>query len=127
MVCLAGTTECRVPSTVAAREILLEAGLGEKRVIVPDIDCDAKEFVRIIVDHYPKLDGCGGFELLRCISNSRNLEVISPQIASSPKLLKAIVGSSKVYIRPIQKELDLESTITSTMTAATISSTRRIN
>ena len=32
MVCLARTTDDRVPSTVAAREILVEAGLGEKKV-----------------------------------------------------------------------------------------------
>ena len=108
MVCLSDTSDSRVPTSVAAREVLLEAGLGEKRVVIPDVDMEAKDFFRVIVEHFPKLDGCGGFELLKCISNSRNLEVISPKIASSPKLLKAIVGTSKIYIRPIQKNLDLD-------------------
>jgi hypothetical protein len=108
MVCLAQTSDCRVPSTVAARELLIEAGLGEKKVIIPDINMTAREFFGVIVEHFPKLHGCGGFELLRCISNSRNLEAISPKIAASPKLLKAIAGTSKIYIRPIQRDLDLE-------------------
>ena len=70
-----------------------------------------KQFFNVIKDYYPKLQECGGFELFLCVSNSRNLEIISPKIVASPKLLKAIVGTSKVYIRQIQKDLDLQESI----------------
>ena len=36
-----------------------------------------------------------------------HLDVISPSVAQSARLLKAAVGNGKVYVRPIQKNLDL--------------------
>ena len=41
------------------------------------------------------------------MANSRLLEPLSSSISSSPKLLKSVIGKSRVYIRPIQKDLDL--------------------
>ena len=56
---------------------------------------------------YPKLKEGGGFEILRCRPNTRELELISPRIASNPQLLKRKVGNGRVYIRPIQRDLSL--------------------
>ena len=52
---------------------------------------------------FPKLKDCGGFELLHCIANCRNLENIGCDISSST--LKSSIGKGKIYIRPIQKSL----------------------
>ena len=86
--------------------ILEEAGLGEKIIKVPDVECD--EFNDIILTAYPKLRGAGGYELLRCKPNSRDLISIGERISSSPKLLKRRIGNGKVYIRPIQWDLSVE-------------------
>ena len=112
MVCLAGTSDCRTPTTAAGRQTLIEAGLGEKKVIIPDINMEKEEFWSTIMGYFPKLKDCGGFELLRCVANSRDLEVISPNISRSPSLIRAMVGNSRVFIRPIQQDLDITPILT---------------
>lgn len=107
MVCLSEKNARRVPCSVAERETLVQAGLGEK-VIIPDITCSAQEFQGIIISAFPKLDGCGGFDLLRCTPNTKELEMISLAVSQSPKLLKSVVSGGKVFIRPIQQNLDLD-------------------
>ena len=53
---------------------------------------------------FPELKGCGGFELLQCTANWRNLEVL--KCAMSVKELKNhISGQGKIYLRPIQRSL----------------------
>lgn len=39
--------------------------------------------------------------------NSRNLEVLSMAVHTSPSILKQRVGSARTYIRPVQRDLDL--------------------
>ena len=108
MFCLGSTQDDKVPCTAAAKELLLEAGLGSKSVTVPDVSCSRTEFWDCIISAYPKLAGCGGFELLRCMANSRDLEVLSQNISQSAKLLKTVVGNGRVFIRTLQKDLDLK-------------------
>ena len=56
---------------------------------------------------FPKLKECGGFELMNCIANCRNLSTLD--CAWSVKSLKAnIGGQSRIYLRPIQKDLCTE-------------------
>ena len=92
---------------MAERESLVEAGLGEKLIFISDISCSSHEFKGAIIDAFPKLEDCGGFELLRCLPNSKQLELISTSVAQSPKLLKSVVANGRVFIRPIQKDLSL--------------------
>ena len=66
-----------------------------------------QEFREIICDTYPKLKDCGGFEMLRCLSNSRELQIITGKLAQSPKVLKTVIGTGRLYLRPIQKDLDI--------------------
>ena len=108
VVCLSNMDATRVPCGVAEREMLVKAGLGEKKVVFPNIACSAEEFKSIFIKAFPKLNGCGGFELMRCIPNSKELETISLAISQSPKLLKSVLGGGRVFIRPIQKSLCLE-------------------
>lgn len=107
MVCVSSTKQQRVPIEVKHKESLVEAGLREKMIVVPDIECNALEFRRLILETFPKLHDAGGFELLRCVSNSKSLELISSTISRSPKLLKSVIGSGRVFIRPLQRDLDL--------------------
>lgn len=107
-VCLSSTWADRVPTSQSDRLALEEAGLGERLVTVPDIDCSAQVLRRILLDAFPKLEGGGGFDLLRCKPQSRDLLIIGPRIASSPRSLKRHVGNGKVYVRPIQRDLSLE-------------------
>lgn len=108
MVCLCSLHDTHVPSTVSQKEALLEAGLGQQNVNVQDSSCSKVEFYSTIISVYPKLCDCGEFELLRCVNNSKELEPISKSVARSPKLLKSVLGNSKVYVRPLQKDLDME-------------------
>jgi hypothetical protein len=108
MVCLSSPQDDRVPCTAASKEVLIEAGLGAKSVTIPDSSCSREEFWKVITSAYPKLLGCGGFEFLRCVPNSRELDMVSQNASQSPKLLKAIVGNGRVFIRPLQKDLSLD-------------------
>ena len=105
--CLSKTDDCCVPCNAGVKEGLLEAGLGEKKVFVPNVDCTPEEFLKIMTTTFPKLDGCGGFELLQCVSNSKQLEVISPKVSQSARLMKSIIGSGRIFVRPIQQDLSL--------------------
>lgn len=60
---------------------------------------------------FPQLKDCGGFELLTCLANSRDLNELPCSL--SAKDLKACLGGgqSKVYIRPIHKNLSTLSLI----------------
>ena len=107
LVCLALKGVKRIPVTAAEREILMASGLGEKQVLVPNINCSWNEFREIILTAFPSLNGCGGFEFLRCVSNTKDLEVIWLSVAQSPKLLKGMIANGRVFIRPIQKDLVL--------------------
>lgn len=83
--CLHSSDADRVPTAQWERLLLEEAGLGEKVVTVPDVDCSPATFQRLLLEAYPRLEEGGGFELLRCLPKSRDLTMITPRIASSPR------------------------------------------
>ena len=85
--CLSNKEAIRVPCSSTDRESLLKAGLGEKKVLIPHISCSPEEFNKVIQSAFPKMHGCGGFDLLRCIQNTKDLDVISAENSQSPKLL----------------------------------------
>ena len=37
---------------------------------------------------FPKLDGCGGFDISRCIPNTKDIQVVSITVAQSPIMLE---------------------------------------
>lgn len=88
-VCLVDKGQHHVPSSVGANEIVVQAGLGEKKLKLYE-DFSAYKFQQKIIQSFPKLQNAGGFELMRCIANSSQLEPISLMVAKSPKLLKVI-------------------------------------
>ena len=108
-VCLANKNRSKVPCSVDEKEVLVNAGLGERTICIPDVECSSGEFKEILITEFPKLEEAGGFELMRCVPNTRQLEPISATVWRQPKLLKSVVANGRIYIRPIQKNLDLSS------------------
>ena len=70
---------------------------------------DAEDINHEFNRNYPKLAEGGGYELLRC-SNKGGRELVlidMPVTGYTPQYLKSVVSSAKIYIRPLQKDLDL--------------------
>ncbi len=53
--CLAYVSECKIPTSCVAKDDLLKAGLGEKTVEFPTLDCSAVRFREDIFNNIPKL------------------------------------------------------------------------
>lgn len=70
---------------------------------------DADELDHELLDNFPKLEQGGGYELMRSSEKGgKHLSVIQmPSEGYTPEYLKFVVSSAKIYIRPIQKDLDL--------------------
>ena len=62
---------------------------------------------------YPKLQSCGGYELLRgSDTNNRELTVIAPPVGGYTALfLKSVVSHAKIYVRPLQADLPIDSAL----------------
>ena len=84
------------------------AGLGDKKISI-FLYGDAEDIDYEFNSKYPKLAEGGGYELLRCSDKGgRELVAIDMPIAGyTPQFLKSVVSSAKIYIRPLQKDLDL--------------------
>ena len=64
----------------------------------------------IVVENFPKLEFAGVFELVYSESWSRELKLIPPGPEGlTIEYMVPFIGRSKVYIRPIQESLPLES------------------
>lgn len=73
---------------------------------------DAQELREALIQQFPKLADGGGYELLR-LSEMRNLEIISePASGYSVEYLKS-VSSAKIFIRPLQRNLDTDENVVS--------------
>ena len=87
------------------------AGLGEKRFAL-FLYSDPKELTEQILENFPKLAAGGGYEFLR--SGERGGRMLVPLEVPpggyNVEFLKAVISSAKIYIRPMQKDLDLSVT-----------------
>ena len=89
------------------KEELKEASLEEQRVNI-GLKASAGQLHEKLISVFPKLDGAGGYELLRCLPNSRSLAKLQPpQGGHTPESLKQDVGQARTYIRPLQRDLNL--------------------
>ena len=70
--CLAYCDQTRVPTGDEELDELYHAGLGTKKITIPDMNTVTHtSFRKIITDNFPKLRHSGGFEFLRCVLNDR--------------------------------------------------------
>lgn len=110
--CLAYTTQHDAPNCEEKQELLV-AGLGEKKVTLPE-ETNANDLTLALKETYPKLQDSGGYEFLHAKPSSRELNVIREgENGYTIDFLKRFVGQGRVYIRPIQCDLDLTVTGTS--------------
>ncbi len=92
----------RVPCTPSSREMLIEAGLGDKTISVPSCS-SGEEFQSFQSSRMVGvLKFCG-------VSPTQKIWKLSRHLlhAQSAQLLKDSVGNGKIYLRPIQKNLDV--------------------
>lgn len=103
----------RIPSDLT-KKILKSAGLGKKKLAL-DSAMTASELREHLFDEYPKLRDAGGFQYLKTSGQHKVFEVIplAPSGGYSVANIKAIVKQAKVYLRPIQAELDLSAVVSS--------------
>ena len=111
-VCLADRQACRVPSSTE-KQILQQAGLGLKKVRF-FVDDSEEEVVKKLTSDEPGDDGIPngfpqlkegkGFELMSCMTNSRDLAVVKSSW-SVEGLKTLFTPQTKIYLRPIQKNL----------------------
>ena len=112
--CLSSKFAFKVP-TQTEKEILHNAGLGLRKIKL-DLSDDENEVRQKLTSAdvpeggafpsgYPQLKHCGGFELMQCLSNSRDLSVLSCSLAAKDIKAKVGGGQGKIFIRPIQKNL----------------------
>ncbi|XP_078330326.1 uncharacterized protein LOC111102048 isoform X4 [Crassostrea virginica] len=90
------------------KKLLFEAGLGEKKITF--VKNNIPEDFTKKLENYPKMKGCGGYELLRTATSSRiELELIRPGSNgyTSEYLFNSYLGQATCFIRPIQIDLDI--------------------
>ena len=105
--CLASTTQRDVPNNDEKQQLLV-AGLGEKKVTL-QADSTSSDVVAALNETYPKLAGGGGYEFMYTKASSRQLSVIDEgENWYTIEFLKQFVGQGRVYIHPIQCDLDLK-------------------
>ena len=106
-VCLADRKQTKVP-TPTEKTILLASGLGEKPVSFNSLSLTYAETVTVLETIFPKLATAGGIDFLKCPANSREMSLIHLDGASGvPLQLSLKGGHGRIYIRPIQSDLQL--------------------
>ena len=112
-VCLASRFQLKVPNA-NEKSYLLKAGLGFKKIKLDLDDDEGIVYEKLSSDEkndlgdtfgFPKLKEAGGFELMTCVANCRDLSLLSCSM-SAQDIKNAIGGGqTKIYVRPIQNSL----------------------
>ena len=116
-VCLTSTMQSKPPTSFETGE-LMRGGLGKKQLTLFEHDGPSELHGEIMLA-FPKLKEGGGYELLRIGgSGDRNTLQLIPQPAQgfSVFYLKEVVRQAKIFIRPLQRNIDilLDTTISPT-------------
>lgn len=88
------------------KRILIEAGLGEKRLVL----AKNKDAENALLEHYPKLKDAGGYELMRSSSRTLLETIPIPSYGYTTHYLsdESGLGSAICYIRPLQGQLSAD-------------------
>lgn len=112
--CLSNPTQTEIP-TYEDKAILLEANLGDKKIKLNLDDSEHEVLSKItsaVQDEngetigFPCLKDIGGFELLHRKGHNKTLEIISGNMCARNIKSNISTCQSKIYIRPIQKQLN---------------------
>ena len=113
--CLSSKTATIVPPR-AEKISLQNAGLGRRKVVFP-CRASAVDVLKVLENVYPKLKHGGCFELLRSGSPPSMLSLIFTLACgySVPFLRDAAgLGQALAYIRPLQKDLEMDAPVENT-------------
>lgn len=107
-VCLPLQVHQFFPPDTADRVRLVQAGLGEKKISC-SLEATAEELHRALLEAYPRLRSGGSYEFLKIDERSRkSFSVVPPPAGGyTPHYLKAIFLQAKIFVRPLQKTLDV--------------------
>lgn len=98
-VCLASRNQTTIPIG-EEKMVLLRCGLGSHRVTA-----HKRNFLIVLRKNFLNLKKSGGFELLRCAQNCRNLKVL--ECNWKPESIRQYIGQlTKIYLRSIQNDLE---------------------
>ena len=105
--CLASKDARQIPLARSQKLALTSSGLGEKQLSI-SFSSSAEELHQALLNLFPPLRSCGGYDLLRCGQGSRTLIAIPSSAAGyTPASLAAVVGQLQIYIRPLQSDIVL--------------------
>lgn len=106
-VCLAAKEEAdRPPMSVKERTALANAGLGDASIT---FGYNKSSVYNGIIQRFPQLSEVGGFDLLlfqRGNGEGAGFHRILPP--HTPQRLKELCGQAKIFIRPLQKDIELD-------------------
>ena len=107
-ICLSSTSCTKVPSGIEMAQ-LIKGGLGRKQLMLFEYN-GAADLHSEILHAFPILRDGGGYELLRvsgCGTRSALHVIPQPAQGYTVAYLKEVVRQAKVYIRPVQQDLQL--------------------
>lgn len=104
-ICLRFKDQSKGPDT-AEKMRLATVGLGLKELSF-HADGNSKHIHDVLLDAFSALNDCGGYTLHRLATNSTDLITIKPPRGGiTVKYLKDIVKSAKLFVRPLQADID---------------------
>lgn len=106
-VCLSNMNQTLPPN--AAEKISLSlAGLGEEKITF-NKDGESQHVHEKILETFPAMGNCGGYEILRISDgNSRQLiDVPCPPAGYTVNFFKNALGQAKAFLRPLQQDIPL--------------------
>ena len=110
-VCLANREQTSPPQLWEYSR-LQAAGLGQKKITL-DLDDTPLDVDLKLKEAFPKLEDAGGYCMMRTGQGARTLMVISGPY--STETLKDFMGQGKVFIRPLQKDLNMNAVASTTL------------
>ncbi|CAB4023555.1 Hypothetical predicted protein, partial [Paramuricea clavata] len=108
-VCLADSTTNCPPLSVKEKTDLCNAGLGDTTILL-ELNDSSVYLHEEVLKTFPKLSDTGGYELLlhqRGGGENGGFHTIKPPLCSLR--LKDVCGKAKIYVRPLQRNIPLDS------------------
>ena len=102
------TDQTKTPSA-SKTEAYKQASLVKTKIVFKNKLASHSEVWNILEEHFPQLKNCGGFTLHRAKAGGQNrpLSDLKETWFDVKSLKKAVASSACIYIKPLQRNLDL--------------------
>ena len=104
--CLGNVNDDKPPPTVARKATLCNCGLGPGTVTVT-VDVQNGSLHECLIEKFPPLSSAGGYELLLFQRGGEQQGFHKLPTPYTPARVKEIAGQAQIYIRPLQKNIEL--------------------